>query len=128
MYGTCKICGTKYGNNGITEFTGCIHMELLGIVFDLERQIKSMEDTFITTIWKFYKFGRGGPYFVKLQEFQDKANKFDAKLFDFFKLKKDTASFTNLIVLCLNSHPKEQEKNISTFKRQIKHMKETLNG
>lgn len=94
----------------------------------LEEEFELMANTFETENWKFYKFGRGGPYFRTLTHLQEKSKKHDHKIFKFFGLQEETASFTKLITLSLHAtkNPKERFKNIDTFRRQIKRMRKII--
>lgn len=102
-------------------------MIIKDILDDLKKEIEYMESVFSTEDWKFYKFGRGGPYYSKLIEMTEKCIKSDEKLRNHFKLKKDTASYGTLIVLCMGNDIKERTKSLNRFKRQINHMREKLN-
>lgn len=94
----------------------------------LGEEFERMEALFDDEDWKFYKFGRGGPYKRTLTKLQEKAKAHDQILFDYFGANEETASFNKLIVLCLSvaNYPKERYKNIDTFKRQIQRMRKIL--
>lgn len=104
-------------------------MELIEIIEDLENEFNNMLCIFPMRDWKFYKFGRGGPYYEKLISLTEKTVNHDKRIMNFFQLEKDTASFGKLIVLCMrNDSPKEMYKANETMRRQLIHMKEKLNG
>ena len=104
-------------------------MKLLEIIEDLEKEFEYVINMFPIESWKFFKFGRGGPYYEKLVSLTKKKEKYDKKIFNYFELEKDTASFGKLIVLCLrNETPKTKYKAIDTIKRQLRHMKRKLNA
>ncbi len=94
----------------------------------LEHEFNTMEDLFNKDDWKFFKFGRGGPYKRTLTRLQKLAGKHDQVLFDHFGANEETASFNKLIVLCLSAAkiPKDRYKDILRFQRQINRMKRII--
>lgn len=103
-------------------------MNLESILKLLEEEFEIVEKMFNKDDWKFFKFGRGGPYFRTLTMLQKKSNKYDQIIFDHFGAYEETASFNKLIVLCLFTAktPKERYKKIDTFRRQIQRMRLVL--
>ncbi len=100
-------------------------MPLDVILKGLGEEFERMKRLFDKDDWKFYKFGRGGPYKRTLTKLMEKSKEYDQTLFDHFGAGEETASYNKLIVLCLSvaDTPKERYKNIDTFKRQIERMK-----
>ncbi|MCP4650422.1 MAG: hypothetical protein GY853_10135 [PVC group bacterium] len=93
----------------------------------LSEKFEEMVELFDDKDWKFYKFGRGGPYKRTLTKIQEMSNEHDKIIFKFFGAYEETASFNKLIVLCLrNETPKEMHKHIDNFRRQIKRMRKTF--
>lgn len=90
----------------------------------LAEDFDKMEILFDDKEWKFYKFGRGGPYKRTLTHLQEKATKYDAVIFQHFGVGAEIASFSSLINLCLFTaqKPKERYKGIDTFRRQVVRM------
>jgi len=103
-------------------------MPIEEIVKLLNEIFKDMVKTFEKDDWKFYKFGRGGPYKRTLTHLQKMAQKYDQIIFDHFGLHEEIASFGKLTVLSLSvakTH-KDRYKNIATFRRQIQRMKKII--
>jgi len=102
--------------------------DLSAILKMLEEEFEIMVKLFNDDTWKFYKFGQGGPYKRTLTKLQEKSNKYDQVISDFFGFSKETASFKKLVVLCISAvdSPKERYDKIDTFRRQIKLMRNTI--
>lgn len=98
--------------------------------------IKSLEENFIdlTEImkskeWKFFKFGKGGPYSDVLPHLEIRSRAYDERIQKHFLVdKKNYASFTRLIQLGLsNDSPSELYNKMDEIKRQIRLMKRFVN-
>jgi hypothetical protein len=87
-----------------------------------------MRELFEKDDWKFFKFGRGGPYKRTLTLMQKKAKEYDPILFEHFGAHEETASFNKLIVLCISisDSPKDRFKKQDKFQRQINRMRKIL--
>ena len=100
----------------------------------LENILKILEEDFEATVkmfkeedWKFFKFGRGGPYYRYLTMLQKKSNEWDQEIFNYFGTNEETASFNKLVVVCLqHENPKEMYKLIDSFRRRIIRMRKKL--
>jgi hypothetical protein len=93
----------------------------------LDNEFKEVVKLFSTEDWKFYKFGQGGPYKRTLTRLTQFENEMDPVIFEHFGAKEENASFGKLIILCLSAkNSKGEYKNVSTFKRQLKNMREQL--
>lgn len=93
----------------------------------LSEEFEKLIELFDKEDWKFYKFGKGGPYSRTLTKIQYMSNDHDEQIFKYFGSHEETASFNKLVVLCIrNESPRVMHKLIDTFRRQIERMRRVL--
>lgn len=96
----------------------------------LEEDLHNLaENVLPTKDWKFYKFGKGGPYKDLLPHLQKRSTKYDEKIQEHFLVDtKEYVSWTRLLQLCIlhNPLPTEVYKYVSTMERQIKRMRQFI--
>lgn len=95
----------------------------------LDYEFEEVVKLFETDDWKFFKFGVGGPYKRHLTKLTEMSKEMDSVIFDRFGVHEDNASFTSLIVLCLDNAKgdyQKEYKGVDTFRRQLKRMRGQL--
>ena len=103
--------------------------EMDKIINRLEKDFQKMEVLFDNPKWRFYKFGKGGPWNGTLKELQTKTIKYDKKIFNHFirTPEIEVSSYNRLLTLCLHlgvvKTPQEGYKSIKSFQRQLTMMK-----
>lgn len=97
----------------------------------LEEDLQNLTKNVLPTRdWKFYKFGKGGPYKDLLPHLQKRSVMYDKKIQEYFLVDvKDYASWTRLLQICILSNPLPVElyTHLSTIERQIQMMKRFIN-
>lgn len=95
----------------------------------LDYEFEEVVKLFSKDEWKFFKFGAGGPYKRYLTSLTKMSKEMDFVIFDHFGIHENNASFTRLILLCLNNakgDSQKEYKGVDTFRRQLKRMRKQI--